>query len=528
MCFLVTTSVVSIALILGSSFAVAQHCAGPRDHQIRPKVVGGWPAKLKHWPGQVTLRFHNSETRESSYFCGGVSVAPKWVLTAAHCFEHTDDGKKSGYFEVDEKGGFLTDVRAWGLHLEPTRFSGKGRLQVVHGTDDLEAVGKANVSDVAQIIIHPDYKSPTSSGHDMALVQLQDSVPGPLARLSADRRSDPPAPPGATSMVAGFGDQRWRNPVQLFKTRSGGRFAAGSRQLREVDLPMVATATCQARFPKSRIGDNQLCAGHDEGRKDSCQGDSGGPLVSFDRNNCPFVTGIVSWGARCAEPKSYGIYSRVSSYIPWIRQYVPEVATIDASDVPVYTDKVRLQRDVDAQIAELERTLGGAVGRVSVQIRRRDGGGEVSAQSIAVDERFVFDIDSSVSGHVIVVDVNADGVVTQIFPNKLEKGTSAGQIISGTPLVLPGKGYGFDWFRAAPPLGEGKLIVIVAPRNFATRYATADKERFSKGFVPEVAPVSYLANLIDQIAGLVGIRGGGEATQRASWAMAVQTYRITE
>ncbi len=68
-----------------------------------------------------------------------------------------------------------------------------------------------------------------------------------------------------------------------------------------------------------------LCAGDNTG-KDACQGDSGGPL------NCPIdnqgvvglpqyeLCGIVSWGARCAEPDFPGVYTRVSKYIDWIEK----------------------------------------------------------------------------------------------------------------------------------------------------------------------------------------------------------------
>ena len=55
--------------------------------------------------------------------------------------------------------------------------------------------------------------------------------------------------------------------------------------LQAVDLPVVDNATCAGVYSAEQITPGQVCAGYEQGTRDSCQGDSGGPLVVPGRSD---------------------------------------------------------------------------------------------------------------------------------------------------------------------------------------------------------------------------------------------------
>ncbi|KFQ23872.1 Coagulation factor IX, partial [Merops nubicus] len=82
-------------------------------------------------------------------------------------------------------------------------------------------------------------------------------------------------------------------------------------------VPYVDRPTC-LKTASTTILDNMFCAGFPAGGSDTCGGDSGGPYTT-EIEGTWFLTGITSWGEECAKPGKYGIYTRVSKYLKWIK-----------------------------------------------------------------------------------------------------------------------------------------------------------------------------------------------------------------
>lgn len=244
---------------------------GTNAKRFQTRIVGGRPADPDEWPWLAALV--HKDGRGSGQYCGATLISETHVLTAAHCikpFQQADIRVKLGEYDFEQEGET-----------------------------------KDQTFTLASMKIHENYDD-VSFENDIAILKLNgvatksESVwpiclPPPTEKFTNRR-----------AFVIGWGTIYFGGPV--------------SSTLQEVNVRVWENSQCAANYAQldRRVLGTMLCAG--ETNRDSCQGDSGGPLNCMNpATNTWELCGVVSWGARCAEPDFPGVYTRVTEYLPWIR-----------------------------------------------------------------------------------------------------------------------------------------------------------------------------------------------------------------
>lgn len=205
------------------------------------------------------------------WFCSGVLIHPRVVVTAAHCAPDIT--------KVYLDGRSINLVGAFG-----------------------------EVVEVERVVVHPDYDPGRSPSHDIALLILADDAQTAPVAIASNIEVDAED----NVRLVGFG---YEHPTE----------SVGFGTKRKVDVPLTnleglsGAEIGELEFVHGYDSEYELHAGRKALGKDSCNGDSGGPAYVSAGGDFK-LAGVTSRAAFSSELRcgDGGIYTRAAPYLAWM------------------------------------------------------------------------------------------------------------------------------------------------------------------------------------------------------------------
>jgi secreted trypsin-like serine protease len=270
-------AITALALMLPASAA-----ASARAHA---SIIGGSSATIEQLPSLAYIEAGNDR---HGFACSGTVVAPRVVLTAAHCAEDV------------ETGGFTKP----------------GEYAVATNIANPRQSSAENVFGVSAVHVFPSFDPGVIHG-DAAVLILSRPTSAPAIPLAGP---DDAAlyGGGAAVTVAGWG-----------LTQAQNRQAPDN--LRSATMTVQTASSCQRKtrgFYREFSPAVQLCLLSPPANKSgTCFGDSGGPAIGQRADGTPVELGVISVVGPLCTPQAPNVLTRVDYVFSWVAEWIAATET---------------------------------------------------------------------------------------------------------------------------------------------------------------------------------------------------------
>ncbi|XP_041936810.1 haptoglobin-like [Alosa sapidissima] len=182
--------------------------------------------------------------------------------------------------------------------------------KVYLGVAKPEDVDASKEAAVEQVFLHPEFQNASDWENDLALIKLKEP-------LSFNQTLMPiPLPEQGQEQEERVGEEA------IFGAWDMGIIHYQPGAVKYLKLPVVSHEVCRAEYQSGKgpiVNANMFCTGASEFLINVCFMDAGNTLVFQNpKTRRVYAAGIVSFDNVCAF-KKYAVHTRISTYLPWIR-----------------------------------------------------------------------------------------------------------------------------------------------------------------------------------------------------------------